>query len=724
MNTNYNPLYQNPNNINQNNQMIYSRSNTTNMMGNQMMNSPMNQYMNMGQMNQNMMNKSQNMMNQNQIKMVVHQQMKNIYNQQMTQNMVNQNQIKMVVPQQMQNMMMNQNMPQIQQTNYINTIQNGNYKENKDLITESLISSGDYYKCTQNKDQLINQLNSFLNKIEIQNNSFKKNNAKDPVFDLIQNEEKKEVINFFNKTKDIYLMDLLNYLNSQRISINPNIASQIINSENGYQIYQKKIENLISIVTQKKKYFQIDYLTILVLGKSGAGKTTLINKILNINAKVGDGGFVTTETTPYRSNAMPFLRLVDTRGIELDINYGAQKLEQEASRFINEQLQTGDYNKFVHCIWYCVSGKRFEDVEILALNRIRSIYQGNKIPIIIVYTQSVDEKSIENMKKYIIGKIECNDFVKILAEDIKAVGNNLLKSFGIDELIEKTLSKCKEALNGDMRSVMTNLISSRIERELIIGNNKIKNYIFERTILKFIKGYEIQSDDNFLKYIITIYGHNTHYYLKQDISEQTSSLIKNGDSIRNHVINYINYYKQYVTSIISNELNTLAFKLLNIQAKIEKEQKMSTLLENKRDADDFIACNKQFFKDNFYCLAQKHFIGNFITNACEPLSKSFEDNFNQIVSQLLNTKEIRVKIDKCFWTKYQEFEEKLKKLSSILKNSKMSNHSTQKGSSFSNTSDSNAQNPYSDIKSVTTVMLNSDKNKDQVNLLKYNLSKK
>jgi GTPase SAR1 family protein len=591
-------------------------------------------------------------------------------------------------------------------------LQNGKYIQSNDLISESLISSGDNYKCTKDKNDLLNTLNSFLGQMEIQTKSFKKtNNIKDPVFELIQNEEKKEVINFFSKNKNNFMDKMFKYFSSQRMSISPNLASKVIDSENGYQIYHQKIDNLISILTQGKKHFQIKYLTVMVLGKSGVGKTSLINKILNINAPTGEGKFVTKETTPYTSNAMPFLRLVDTRGIEIAQQFGIQKMEEEAVKFIDEQLKTGNYNNYVHCIWYCVSGKRFEDVEINALNRIRAFYQGNKIPIIMVYTQSVDEESIERLKKYILKSIDCNDFVKVLAHDIKSVGHQVIKSFGIEELISKTLARCKEALNGDMRAVMTNQIITKLEKELIIENNKIRKYIFERTILKFIKGYDVQSDDNFLKRIITIYGYNIHYYLGKDISEQTSSLIRDNDAIMNYAINYINYYKQYVESIIANELNTLAFKLLNIQSKTEKAQRMSTLIENKRDADDFIACNKQFFYDNFYFLAQRCFIGYFITNACEPLSKAFESNFNQIATQLLSQKEIRVNIDKCFWKKYKEFEEKLKGLNSKLPRSNTNTStstSTQKESQSSNLSFSNASNPLSGQKSFKTVYLSKE----------------
>jgi GTPase SAR1 family protein len=664
-----------------------------NNMNNNMM---MNNYMNMNNnpmMNQNMMPPKVIIMRQN-----------TSPNMQMGQNMMNQ---------QMQKIINMGNYQTGANNNKIGpNLQNGKYIQSNDLISESLISSGDNYKCTKDKNDLLNTLNSFLGQMEIQTKSFKKtNNIKDPVFELIQNEEKKEVINFFSKNKNNFMDKMFKYFSSQRMSISPNLASKVIDSENGYQIYQQKVDNLISILTQGKKHFQIKYLTVMVLGKSGVGKTSLINKILNTNAPTGEGKFVTKETTPYTSNAMPFLRLVDTRGIEIAQQFGIQKMEEEAVKFIDEQLKTGNYNNYVHCIWYCVSGKRFEDVEIQALNRIRAYYQGNKIPIIMVYTQSVDEESIERLKKYILKSIDCNDFVKVLAHDIKSVGHQVIKSFGIEELISKTLARCKEALNGDMRAVMTNQIITKLEKELIIENNKIRKYIFERTILKFIKGYDVQSDDNFLKRIITIYGYNIYYYLGKDISEQTSSLIRDNDAIMNYAINYINYYKQYVESIIANELNTLAFKLLNIQSKTEKAQRMSTLIENKRDADDFIACNKQFFYDNFYFLAQRCFIGYFITNACEPLSKAFESNFNQIATQLLSQKEIRVNIDKCFWEKYKEFEEKLKGLNSKLPRSNTNTStstSTQKESQSSNLSFSNASNPLSGQKSFKTVYLSKE----------------
>ena len=170
---NYNGhLYQNYNNCNQNNSMMNQNmsgkgiitKNTINDAGNPMLNnSQKTKYVIVQPMNQNMMNQQnlmnqQNMVNQNQIMMT-----KNpiMANQQMNQNI------------QMTKNMMNQQIPQIHQI-MVGNLENEKYKQNTKLKTESLISSGDYYNCILNKNELINKLNSFLSQIEIQNNLSKK----------------------------------------------------------------------------------------------------------------------------------------------------------------------------------------------------------------------------------------------------------------------------------------------------------------------------------------------------------------------------------------------------------------------------------------------------------------------------------------------------------------------------------------------------------------------
>ena len=57
----------------------------------------------------------------------------------------------------------------------------------------------------------------------------------------------------------------------------------------------------------------------MLVGKSGVGKSTLINQFLKLKgkkAKTGAGNFQTILADVYTSKSVPSLRLVDTRGIE------------------------------------------------------------------------------------------------------------------------------------------------------------------------------------------------------------------------------------------------------------------------------------------------------------------------------------------------------------------------------------------------------------------------
>ena len=160
--------------------------------------------------------------------------------------------------------------------------------------------------------------------------------------------------------------------------------SKIIKIENGQEVFQKKIENCINQVVGNENEIRIDYLTVYLVGKSGVGKSTLINEVLRLKkedcAEEGIGQFITKETKPYVSDSMTFLRLVDSRGIELNKKYGPKQVKKDAEEFIKDQKETNDPNKFVQCICYCLTGDRFEDSEIELLDSLRLTYEESKIP--------------------------------------------------------------------------------------------------------------------------------------------------------------------------------------------------------------------------------------------------------------------------------------------------------------------------------------------------------
>ena len=97
----------------------------------------------------------------------------------------------------------------------------------------------------------------------------------------------------------------------------------MIKEENGANIYEEKIKREINNINENENCFKIDNLTIMLVGKRGVGKSTLINQFLKLEgskkAKTGVGSFQTTIITSYENASVPFLRLIDTRGIELNI---------------------------------------------------------------------------------------------------------------------------------------------------------------------------------------------------------------------------------------------------------------------------------------------------------------------------------------------------------------------------------------------------------------------
>lgn len=410
----------------------------------------------------------------------------------------------------------------------------------------------------------------------------------------------------------------------------------------------------------------INYLTVMIIGKTGTGKSTLVNNMLKLKggkkAKTGWGDRITTETTIYKNKEVPYIRLVDTVGIELSGGFDAINIGIEASHFIKNQISLNNVNDFVHCIWYCISSNRFEGPEVELVNNLINTIESSKIPLIIVMTQSDNIIKIKGMKEK-IKKKNFENIIDILAEDIESPGGGVIKSYGLDKLMNLNLKLCKGAFDMDMKQVMIKNLKQEIKNKLFSNhkNNKIK--IIQRMKYDIVKNE--QANHNLEQYINNIYYYIVFYFLNNNkLGSDSSKLIRDCD-FNKHRRNFFLFCQEYENKIISNELPYFANIFLNIQAKIEKEKGYNVEICNKRDYDDFINTTKKFLFDNFNIFASKFYIYFVLTNVIGKLTTSFEDELNFIVENIMTNKEIINSIHNCFYKKFSDFEKRVKNYPSL-----------------------------------------------------------
>ena len=119
-----------------------------------------------------------------------------------------------------------------------------------------------------------------------------------------------------------------------------------------------------------------------VFGKTGVGKSTLINAIFGEDvAKVGIGEPVTHGSHLYLDK-VGSLGIVDTQGLEMGVD--DKKIIDELQKMINRTRKM-PLSEQVHVAWYCVRGmdRRFEDSEAQFVRELDEL----GLPVIIVMTQ-------------------------------------------------------------------------------------------------------------------------------------------------------------------------------------------------------------------------------------------------------------------------------------------------------------------------------------------------
>ena len=196
-------------------------------------------------------------------------------------------------------------------------------------------------------------------------------------------------------------------------------------------------------------------LNIMVMGKTGAGKSTLINNVFSRNlAQTGIGKPVTQSIRKYEIEDFP-LAIYDTPGLELGGENAIDELLKESKEVLAKGAMRG-ISESIHCIWYCVStpSHRFEEAEVEFIKKFLDEANEFCVPVIIVLTQSYSKKDAKALMSEIEKEnLNVVQIVPVLAQDVDIDEDYIIKGYGLDTLIDIVNNVIPEALRNTLAAV-------------------------------------------------------------------------------------------------------------------------------------------------------------------------------------------------------------------------------------------------------------------------------
>ena len=344
-----------------------------------------------------------------------------------------------------------------------NNYQNKN-KERENELKEQIIYLSTEKDLLNNKIEDLECQKLMAEKAKKENENYK-NFLENKINNFITKISETDEINQYVKNK------CDNILKSETDKIKDQIIETSIKNSNFLHIIEnekdKEIKKAIEDFTLESKHINI-----IIIGKTGVGKSELINAI---------AGSVIAETGGFRPmrhsgtwHEIGSLRIYDNQGIEISKYNTIDNVITNIKEIVDDAKKSGQPDRFVHCIWYCVTGTRFEEDEELAVGKLLDIYEDKCMPIIIVYLRAVSSEWVKNMKNGIDNAFKREiEFVEVLSKDVINDDGTIIKSKGLNSLISKTMNKVKNAIDSQSFVYVINYIKKKVQNLILNKNNQL-----------------------------------------------------------------------------------------------------------------------------------------------------------------------------------------------------------------------------------------------------------
>ncbi|MBD2437007.1 GTPase [Nostoc sp. FACHB-110] len=273
-----------------------------------------------------------------------------------------------------------------------------------------------------------------------------------------------------------------------------------MNQKKFKQKYQEECKSLALLEKEEfEQQYQAEYKSLaqekgkcnaMVIGLTGVGKSTLINSVFRFSKVMTGTGKPITKKIEKHSHPNSPITIYDTPGLEAD-EEKIKRTKEEVIKLIVEKRKQ-DINEHIHFVWYCVNDKsnRFQEAEEEWIKDLIKL----EVPVIIVLTQTMNPKNSKLLDFIQKQNLQVDGIIPVLADPLPIYNNPTIPAYGLDELIEHTLSLFSklEAAHTTAQAIEaahTTAQAINEARKAFIAAQKVNVNLRISEAEKYLKGY-------------------------------------------------------------------------------------------------------------------------------------------------------------------------------------------------------------------------------------------